>query len=273
MDWLLQLWPLLYVLMCYSVSAGFDGVYIHSIGVYIDCCILRRRNWELYDQRFGWLCYKKCDCHKNSRCHNYLQIFILMRIEFKLSYCFPDPSSVSSKHGNFHVWRYVSTHENWSGFDLEFCIVAVHDYQIKKTINFTRVKEKILKEVEYNWYMQYRRCWNCVRNREYPIAGAWRDSKVPLIQVLVGSWFEGCQTYESAVAENDGVTISPVASDDEQVFILQHEAMCVFFLCLLFLNSDVLKEVKKKNIFSHGAVNWLKLCLPCQGVLRHPPLT
>lgn len=161
----------------------------------------------------------------------------------------------------------------FSPFDLEFCIVAVHDYQIKKPINFTRVKEKILKEVEYNWYMQYRRCWNCVRNREYPIAGAWRDSKVPLIQVLVGSWFEGCQTYESAVAENDGVTISPVASDDEQVFILQHEAMCVFFLCLLFLNSDVLKEVKKKNIFSHGAVNWLKLCLPCQGVLRHPPMT
>lgn len=145
--------------------------------------------------------------------------------------------------------------------------------KLKKTINFTRNKEIILKEVEYNWYMQYRRCWNCVRNREYPIAGAWRDSKVPLIQVLVGSWFEGCQTYESAVAENDGVTISPVASDDEQVFILQHEAMCVFFLCLLFLNSDVLKEVKKKNIFSHGAVNWLKLCLPCQGVLRHPPLT
>lgn len=133
MDWLLQLWPLLYVLMCYSVSAGFDGVYIHSIGVHIDCCILRRRNWELYDQRFGWLCYKKCDCHKNSKCLNYLEIFILMRIEFKLSYCFPDPSSVSSKHGNFHVWRYVSTHENWSGFDLEFCIVAVHDYQIKKT--------------------------------------------------------------------------------------------------------------------------------------------
>lgn len=92
--------------------------------------------------------------------------------------------------------------------------------------------------------MQYRRCWNCVRNREYPIAGAWRDSKVPLIHVLVGSWFEGCQTYESAVAEDDGVTISPVASDDEQVFILQHEAMCVFFhVC--FLNSYVRKEVKK----------------------------
>lgn len=34
---------------------------------------------------------------------NYLESFILMRIEFKLSYCFPDPSSVSSKHGNFHV--------------------------------------------------------------------------------------------------------------------------------------------------------------------------
>lgn len=31
------------------------------------------------------------------------KFFILMRIEFKLSYCFPDPSSVSSKHGNFHV--------------------------------------------------------------------------------------------------------------------------------------------------------------------------
>lgn len=140
MDWLLQLWPLLYVLMCYTVSAGFDGVYIHSIGVHIDCCILRRRNWELYDQRFGWLCYKKCDCHKNSKCLNYLESFILMRIEFKLSYCLPDPSSVSSKHGNFHVWRYVSTHENWSGFDLEFCIVAVHDYQIKKTSQELRKK-------------------------------------------------------------------------------------------------------------------------------------
>lgn len=31
-------------IIVYSVSAGFDGVYIHSIGVHIDCCILRRRN-------------------------------------------------------------------------------------------------------------------------------------------------------------------------------------------------------------------------------------
>lgn len=103
--------------------------------------------------------------------------------------------------------------------------------------------------------MQYRRCWNCVRNCEYPIAGAWRDSKVPLIHVLVGSWFEGCQTYESAVAEDDGVTISPVASDDEQVFILQHEAMCVFFR-VCFLNSYVRKEVKKISSFM---VLWIGL--------------
>lgn len=103
--------------------------------------------------------------------------------------------------------------------------------------------------------MEYRRCWNCVRNREYPIAGAWRDSKVPLIHVLVGSWFEGCQTYESAVAEDDGVTISPVASDDEQVFILQHEAMCVFFR-VCFLNSYVRKEVKKISSFM---VLWIGL--------------
>lgn len=47
----------------------------------------------------------------------------------------------------------MSIYENWLGFDFEFCIVVVYDYEIKKIINFIRVKEKIFKEVEYNWYM------------------------------------------------------------------------------------------------------------------------
>lgn len=42
-------------------------------------------------------------------------------------------------------------------------------------------------------------------------------------------WFEGIQSCESAIAEDDGVTILPVAYDGEQVFILQQEAMCWCF--------------------------------------------
>ena len=84
--------------------------------------------------------------------------------------------------------------------------------------------------MEYNWYMLKCRCEKYAPNREYLIVGTWEDFEASLIRGFGGKlWFEGIQSCESAIAEDDGVTILPVAYDGEQVFILQQEAMCWCF--------------------------------------------